>query len=193
MGSCGPKSVTTDPVLLRSSSKAWIPFGGYEEITFYHDTTQITFYGQGKETYFEEVRYMSDQGEFFTYQKDYFAGMEREKLMFTSPSSDYYLKYFLEKGKGETGEWDILYLQFSDGLYYSNDMKIVIYQSDDYNKGEVFSFKKKVTLNGNSYTDVYYHTQEQRPFELYYTEAKGIIAFKLRSNEIWTIDPDNLN
>ena len=69
----------------------------------------------------------------------------------------------------------------------------MVYQSDSYDKGENHLFKATVTLNGNVYSDVYYTTQERRPFELYYTQDRGIIGFKLASNELWTIDPDNQN
>lgn len=191
--SCGPKSVTTDPILLRESSKAWIPYSGEEQISFYNDTTEILFTGHGRVNYFESFRYMSDQSGFFTYQKDYYADLEREELMFTSQSTDYFFEYFLEKGKGESGEWDILRIKIADGSYYSNDMKIVVYQTDSYDKGEVYQYKDKITLNGNVYKNVYYKTQERRPFEIYYTEELGIVGFKVSSNEIWTIDPDNMH
>lgn len=193
LSSCGPKSITTDAELLRDASKAWIPYAGEEQITFYHDTNKIVFTGNGKETFFDHVRYMSDQSGFFTYQEDYYADLERQELYFTSQSTNYFLNYFLEKGKGETGNWDILRLKIADGNYYTNDMKIVVYESDSYDKGEVFQFKTSITLNGNVYSNVYYNTQERRPFELYYTEARGIIGFKVSSNELWTIDPDTLD
>jgi len=193
LSSCGPKSITTDPELLRETSKSWIPYAGEEQVTFYHDTMNLVFTGQGKETYFENKRYMSDQSGFFTYQEDYYADLERQGLSFSSQSTDYFLEYTLEKGKGETGDWDIIRLKIADGNYYTNDMKIVIYQSDSYDKGEIYRFKPSITLNGNEYTDVYFNTQERRPFELYYTQSQGVVAFKISSNELWTIDPDNLN
>jgi len=193
LSSCGPKSATTDAVLLKESSKAWIPYSGEEQIIFYQDTNKVIFTGNGKINYFENVRYMSDQSGFFTYQKDYYADLEREELLFTSSSSNYSLQYLLEKGKGESGEWDILRIRITDDSYYSNDMKICVYQTDSYDKGEVYEFKDKVTLNGNVYKKVYYKTQERRPFELYFTEERGIVAYKVSSNEIWTIDPDNMH
>ena len=193
LSSCGPKSITTEPELLRETSKSWIPYAGEEQVTYYHDTIKIVFTGHGKESYFENIRYMSDQSGFFTYQEDYYADLERQELYFGSQSTDYFLKYYLEKGKGETGDWDIIRLKIADGNYYANDMKIVIYQSDTYDKGETYKFKPIISLNGNEYTDVYFHTQERRPFELYYTQSRGIVAFKVSSNELWTIDPDNLN
>jgi hypothetical protein len=193
LGSCGPKSVTTDPVLLKESSKSWIPYAGEEQVTFYFDTDTVVFTGHGRVNYFDNVRYMTDQSGFFSSQEDYYADLEREELLLTSDSMVYFMQYCLEKGKGESGEWDIIRVKIADGNYYSNDMKIVIFQTDSFDKGEVYQFKDKVTLNGNDYLDVYYTTQERRPFELYYTRDRGIVAFKLSSNEIWTIDPDNLN
>ncbi len=193
VASCGPKSVTTDAVLLREDSRAWVPYSGEEQVTFYQDTSKILFTGNGKVNYFDNIRYMSDQSGFFSYQKDYYADLEREELVFTSQSSEYFLQYLLEKGKGESGEWDILRVKIADGSYYSNALKIVTYQSDSHDKGEIFEFKDKVTLNGNIYRNVYYLTQERRPFELYYTQERGIVAFKVSSAEIWTIDPDKVN
>lgn len=192
LASCSPKSKTTDPELLIQSSKDWIPYSGEEQIVFYHDTAAMIFTGNGKESYFDHVLYMSDQSGFFTYQKDYYADLERQELFFHNASFDYFLHYFLKKGKGETGHWDLLHVQIGDGHHYQNDMSIVIYESDDYNKGENFKFKPTISLNGNDYTNVYYNTQEQRPFEIYYTKDRGIIAFKVSSTELWTIDPDNL-
>ncbi len=191
--SCGPKSVTTDVVMLKEDSKTWVPYSGEEQIIYYQDTNKIIFTGNGKMNYFENVRYMSDQSGFFTYQKDYYADLERQEVKFTSQSSDYFLQYLLEKGKGESGEWDILRVKIADGSYYSNALKIVTWQSDSYDKGEIFDFKDKVTLNGNVYRDVYYLTQERRPFELYYNRERGIVAFKVSSAEIWTIDPDKMH
>lgn len=192
LSSCGPKSTTTDPELIRESSKAWIPFAGEEHVQFFNDTSTIVFTGMGKESYYENRLYMSDQSGFFTYQQDYYADLERQELYFTSSSSDYFIHYLLEKGKGESGDWDILRVQLADGNYYTNDMKIVVYETDSYDKGEYFLYKDQVTLNGNEYSNVYYNTQEQRPFEIYYTKESGIVAFKIAATEIWTIDPDNL-
>ena len=193
LSSCSPKDTTTDPVMLREDSKSWIPYAGEEQITFYHDTNKLVFSGNGRQSYYENIRYMSDQSGFFTFQQDYYADMEREDLLFSSSSSDYYLGYYLEKGKGESGEWDILRVRIEDGDYYSNAIKIVTYQSDSYDKGEVFSYKESISLNGNIYKKVYYSTQERRPFELYYTKSQGIVAFKESATEIWTIDSDKLD
>lgn len=192
LSSCGPKSKITDPELLIESSKGWIPYSGEEQIAFFHDTATMLFTGNGKETYFDHVLYMSDQSGFFTYQQDYYADLERQELFFHASSFDYFLHYFLKKGKGETGHWDQLYVQIGDGHHYQNQISIVIYESDDYNKGEMFKFKPSISLNGNEYTNVYYHTQEQRPFEVYYTKERGIVAFKVSATELWTVDPDNL-
>lgn len=189
MSSCGPKSITTDPEELSTTSKSWIPFNGNENITFYQDSNTVVFQGQGKESYFENVRYMSDQSGFFVYQEDYYADLEREDLIFESSSTDYFFIYHLEKDKGETGDWDILKVKVADGNYYANEIKLVIYETDSYDKGEIYKFKATVTLSGNVYTDVYYWTQESRPYELYYTQARGIVGYKVSTNEMWTIDP----
>ena len=66
-------------------------------------------------------------------------------------------------------------------------MKIVTYESDKYDKGEKYSFKPTVTLNGKVFTNVYFVKQERRPFEIYYTQQQGIVAFKLSAKETWTI------
>ncbi len=36
-------------------------------------------------------------------QKDFYADLERQELVFTSQETDYFMKYSLEKNKGETG------------------------------------------------------------------------------------------
>lgn len=190
---CSPKSTTTDAELLRDASRTWIPFTGHESIVFYNDNDTIIFTGSGKESYFENFRYMSDQSGFFTFQEDFYADLERQELYFNSPSLDYFFHYALEKGKGESGNWDILKVSIANEQNYSNDMKIVVYESDDYDKGEYYSFKAEITLNGNDYRNVYYNAQEQRPFEVYYTKERGIIAFKVSATELWTVDPDNLS
>ena len=130
---------------------------------------------------------MTDQSGFFTYQEDYYADLERQELFFESPSTPYFFRYYLEKNKGETGEWDILRVKIADGNYYTSEMKLVIYETDTYNKGETFKFKSKATLSGQVFDSVYYWTQERRPFELYYTKEQGIVGFKISSNELWTI------
>ena len=190
---CGPKSVTSDPALLHPSTQDWNPYSGSEQITFFMDDDTMIFNGYGKQTYFERVRYMTDQSGFFTTQKDFYADLERQKIMFHSESSNYYLQVLLEKGKSEAGEWDILNITMADGAYYKNDIRIVTYETDSYEKGEVFKVKEKVTLNGNLYRKVYYTTQDRRPFELYFTKDRGIIGFKTTSAQIWTIDPDKLD
>ena len=89
----------------------------------------------------------------------------------------------LERDKGDTGDWDIFRVSLGDGDYYKSEMKIVTYESDKYDKGENYSFKATVTLNGKVFNDVYYLKQERRPFEIYYTEQQGIVAFKLSALE----------
>lgn len=195
--SCSPKSETTETEPLSESSKLWIPFSGDERITFIsvgqnQDTSVMTFTGQEKISWFENIRYMTDQSGFINFQTDYYADLERLELYFTCPATDYFLKYSIQQNKGETGDWDIFKVELADGDYYKNEMKIVIYQTDKYDKGDNFAFKSSVKLNGQVYTNVYYLTQDRRPFELYYTEQLGVIGFKLSSNEIWTIQTDSI-
>ena len=184
---CSPKSVTTEYQDLKSSSKSWIPFNGYESVVFEFDTNTMVFTGIGKETTYDYVRYMTDQSGFFTVQKDYYAYLERQSLIFDSPTTDYFITYYLERDKGDTGDWDIFKVSVGDGDYYKSEMKIVTYESDSYDKGENYSFKATVTLSGKVFTNVYYLKQERRPFEIYYTQAQGIVAFKLSAKETWTI------
>ncbi|MCB2221044.1 MAG: hypothetical protein KQI35_11660 [Bacteroidetes bacterium] len=190
LASCGPKDVVTDPQVLPVSSTNWIPFQGNESITFEFDTNMMTFRGNGKISYFETVRYKTDQSGFFSFQKDYYADLERQMLVFESPSTEFFFTYYLEKNKSETGDWDILKVSISEGIYYSNEMKIVISETESLDKGDNFKFKSSLNLGGTSYTNVYYWKQERRPFELYYTKAQGIVAFKLSSNELWTLNQD---
>ncbi|MCD4697604.1 MAG: hypothetical protein K8S16_15365 [Bacteroidales bacterium] len=187
---CGPKSTTTEDETLSLMSKAWLPFEGAENITFEFDTSKLVFTGDGKETYFENVRYMTDQSGFFTVQEDYYADLERQHLNFESPAYPYFFSYYLEKNKGEYGSWDILKVTISDGVYYENVLKMAIFETDNFDKGESFRFQSKITLNGQSFDSVYYWKQERRPFELYYTKNQGIIGFKVSSNELWTISAD---
>jgi len=189
MTACGPKSVNTGQEDLQKASRDWIPFSGTESITYVYDTNEMVFTGQGKESYYENVRYMSDQSGFFTLQEDFFADLEREEVLFETPSTDYFIKYKLERNKGETGNWEVLTVTMADGDYYSNHMKIVVYESDIYDKGEVFNFSKSSTLNGIVYDSVYYWKQERRPFEIYYTKSQGVVGFKITPKEIWTLKP----
>jgi len=184
---CGPKSVTTDYQDLKSTSKSWIPFNGNESVVFEYDSSTMVFTGAGIEKYYDYVRHTTDQSGFFNVQKDYYAYLERQKLVFESPSTDYFITYFLERDKGDTGDWDIFRVSVGDGIYYGSEMKIVTYESDNYDKGERYSFKETVTLNGKVFNNVYFLKQERRPFEIYYTQQQGIVAFKLSALETWTI------
>jgi hypothetical protein len=184
---CGPKSVTTDYQELKSSSKSWIPFGGYETVSFEFDTNIMVFTGFGKESYYDYLRYMTDQSGFFNVQKDYYAYFERQSLIFESPNTDYFITYFLKRSKGDTGDWDTFRISVGDGDYYKNEMKIITYESNSFDKGERYSFKERVLLNGKEFDNVYYLKQERRPFEVYYTQQQGVVAFKLSAKEIWTI------
>lgn len=189
--SCGPKETFTGPVELSPESKSWIPFTGNESVTFKFDTNVVVYKGTGRESYFESIRYMSDQSGFIAMQEDYYADLERNTLVFESASSPYFFNYYLNKSKGETGEWDILHITIADGDYYQNQIKLVIYQTDDFNKGKKFKYQASKNLNGQVFDSVYFWTQSQRPFELYYTRSLGIIAYKTSSNELWVISSDS--
>jgi hypothetical protein len=184
---CGPKEITTDTITLSNASKDWIPFEGNETLTFGIEEDTIQFTGTGKISYFEKVRYMSDQSGFFNVQEDYYADLERQELVFESFTSPYFIRYYIEKGKSETGEWDMIHVTLGDGDYYKNEIRMVIYESDDYPKSENYQFKSTINLNGVSYSDIYYLKQERRPFELYYSKLQGIVGFKLSANELYTL------
>lgn len=186
---CSPSKEDTGTASLKEGSRQWIPFGGNESVTFISDTAEITFTGQGKDSLFENVRYATDQSGFFTVQKDYYADVESQTLYFKSSSTPYTFRYYLQKYMGETGEWDIIRVALLDGDYYKNEIKIVVYETDSYDKGEIFSFSSSMNLNGQVFTDVYFWKQENRPYELYYTQAEGIVGFKLASNELWSLKP----
>jgi hypothetical protein len=190
---CGPKSVTTEKEDLYSDSEKWIPFTGYEDVIFIHDTSEMVFSGSGRESYYENLRYMTDQGGFIGGQEDYYAELERQELFFNSTSTPYFISYFLERNKGELGDWDIFKIAVGDGDYYKNEMKIVTYETDNSDKGENFSFKNDVILNGIQFDSVYYKKQERRPFEIYYTLKQGVVGFKVSATELWTIKQDTLN
>lgn len=187
LSSCGPKSVSTDPEYLSSYSREWIPFTGLESLTFEYDTSEMTFTSDHKQIYYETVRYMTDESGFFRSQEDYYAEFERQKLEFTSPATPYFIRYYLERDKNELGDCDILKVAVGDGEYYKNEMKIVLYESDNSDKGENYKFKAHLRLNNIEFDSVYYWKQERRPFEIYYTKNQGVVAFKISSQEIWTI------
>jgi len=190
---CGPKSVTTAREDLNSSSRPWIPYAGNETVVYVYDTNEWIFNGLGKEVYYESVRYMSDQSGFFQVQEDFYADMERQELTFDSPSTPYFIKYYLERNKGQGGDWDIIRVSVGDGDYYKNEMKVVTYENDTYDKGEIYtSYSATKTLNGVQFDSVYYFQQERRPFGVYYNKRYGVIAFKVASAELWSIKLDNL-
>ena len=43
------------------------------------------------------------------------------------------------------------------------------------------------------FDSVYFKKQERRPFEIYYTQKLGVVAFKVSSTELWTIRQDTIN
>ena len=186
--SCGPKSVESDPIDLQPSSKAWMPFYGLEYIVYKNDTGTMIFKGQGRNSYYENKRYMTDASGFFSSQKDYYADFEREELTFESDQTSYIISYKLESDKGDVGDWDYLYVKMIEGTYYSNELKMITFTNSDYDFGQIYSYKKSVTLNGIVFDSVYFLKQSSRPMELYYTKRDGVIAFKLNAQELWTID-----
>ncbi|MEZ5082121.1 MAG: hypothetical protein R2750_01510 [Bacteroidales bacterium] len=188
---CSPKETSTGTAELSASSKSWIPFYGTESVVFKNDTNIAVYTGTGREDYFENVRYMSDQSGFITMQEDYYAELERNSIIFESSSSPYFFSYYLEKNKGETGEWDMLHVTIADGDYYKNQIKLVVFETDEFNKGEIYKFQATKNLNGHVFDSVYFWTQKQRPFELYYTKSLGIIAYKASSNKLWVIVTDS--
>jgi len=192
--SCGPKAVESDPINLQPSSKAWIPFYGLEYIVYKtvhnNDTSTIIFKGQGRNSYYDNKIYMTDASGFFSSQKDYYADFEREELTFESDQTSYIITYKLESDKGDVGDWNYLTVKMIDGTYYSNELKMITFTNSDYDFGQIYSFKKSVTLNGIVFDSVYYWKQSSRPMELYYTKKEGVIAFKLSATELWTIDKE---
>ncbi len=184
---CGPKEIESDPGLLSAQSKEWIPFEGDETVTFTSDEDTLRFEGTGKTTFFDKVRIMSDQSGFFKIQEDYYAKLERQELIFESPTSRYFMRYYLEKSKGETGEWDMIHISLADGDYYKNEIRILVFETDDFAKAETYEFKPSVNLNGITFHDIYYLKQERRPFELYFSKTQGIVGFKISANELFTI------
>jgi hypothetical protein len=189
---CGPKTVNTDSENLNPVSEAWIPYEGSESIVYEYDTLHMTFAGDEKESYYESVRYMTDQGGFIGGQKDYYADLERKKLIFNSVETPYFIQYHLERNKGELGDWDIFRVSVGDGDYYQNEMKIVTYETESSDKGENFTFKREMLLNGVNYDSVYFKKQERRPFEVYYTLKQGVIGFKVSATELWTLKQDTI-
>lgn len=189
---CGPKSISTERENLAKSSQEWIPFNGDESVVFEHDTNKMIFTGLNKTSYYENVRYMSDQSGFFQVQEDYYAELERVEMTFESDATSYIIKYYLERNKGDVGDWDVLRVCLSDGDFYKNEIKIIVYENNDFDKGEYFQYKTKVILNKVQFNDVYFRKQEQRPLEIYYTKESGIVAFKLSSQEVWTLKQDTI-
>jgi hypothetical protein len=188
LSGCGPTSVSSGKEDLQPDSKTWIPFAGNESITFKFEEEKMVFTATGMETFYEPVLYKTDQSGFFSIQKDYYADLERVHITFESPSTTYFLSYCLEKNKAETGDWDLLKVTISDNQYYANQLRIITYETDNFNKGKNFRLQATMTLGGKVFNDVYYWKQERRPFEIYYTRSQGVIAFKITSNQLWVIE-----
>jgi len=188
LNSCGPKSISTGKENIETSSEQWIPFNGEESVVFVHDTNKITFTSSAKVFFYDNERYMTDHGSFIALQEDYYADLERQTLNFTSNSTSYNIDYYLERNKGDVGDWDMLRVTMTDGNYYHNEIKIAVFNPSGSDLGELYEYKKTETLNGIQFDSVYSRKQPQRPFEIYYTKRKGVIAFKLSSQEIWTLE-----
>jgi hypothetical protein len=69
------------------------------------------------------------------------------------------------KLKAETG--NCFKVTISDNQYYSNQLRIITYETDDFNKGKNYRLQASMTLSGKVFSDVYYWKQERRPFEIY--------------------------
>lgn len=188
INSCGPKSISTGKENIESASEQWIPFNGEESVVFVYDTNKITFTSSARASFYENERYMTDQGSFIALQEDYYADLERQTLNFTSNSTSYNIDYYLERNKGDVGDWDLLKVIMADGNYYQNEIKIAVFNPSGSDLGEIYNYKKTLVLNGIQFDNVYYWTQPQRPFEIYYTKSEGVIAFKLSSQEIWILE-----
>ncbi|MCD4736881.1 MAG: hypothetical protein K8R53_12625 [Bacteroidales bacterium] len=173
---CEIKSITTDTENLTDTALSWIPFNGSETVIFESDSGEIAFYGTGYESFYENVRYMSDQSGFFKLQEDYYAEMERRTLVFISESSDYIITYYLERNKSEVGAWDELRVTIADGFYYDNEIKVVPYKSFDWEFG-VSGRKPQLNLNGTLFTNVYFNEQERRPQFLYLNQQFGVVGY----------------
>ncbi|MBM3435149.1 MAG: hypothetical protein FJY07_02900 [Bacteroidetes bacterium] len=193
LSGCGPKSITTIQENLNPESLDWIPFTGDEDISFIYDTNEMAYSSQAKQIYYDYLRYKTDQGGFFEGQKDYYADFERQSISFESESTPYFISYYLERNKGDLGDWDVFKVAVGDGDYYKNELKIITYESDSYDKGEDYDYKSELTLNGVTFDSVYFKKQDRRPFELYYTKKLGVIAFKVSSTEIWMIKQDSIS
>ncbi|MBN3034203.1 MAG: hypothetical protein JW861_01340 [Bacteroidales bacterium] len=187
LSSCEPKSVNSGTQYLRTSSLAWIPFSGYESVTFDMDTSELEFTGTGIQRYYENVLYKTDQEGFFKVQEDYYADMERLKLVFTSLNSDYEITYLLKRGKGAIGDWDELHVTLSDGFYYSNTVKKVVFKTAEWEYGEYAKYLPSIKLNKTTYGGVYYWMQERRPQELYINQIYGVVGFRTTSSGHWNL------
>lgn len=187
IAACSPTKEDTGTLALSASSASWIPFNGTENVIFVSDTLEMEFSGQGKLSVFESTRYSSDQSGFFSIQKDLYVDLEKQTLQFNSEETPYLINYYLQKYKGEAGTWDILRVSVADDQFYKNEIKIVVFETDKFDKGEVYDYSAKMNLGGTVYDSVYSHKQESRPFELYYTKKYGIVGFKLSANELWTL------
>jgi len=186
LSGCAPQEVDKGTQLLSSSSKLWVPYVGDEIISFADtDSNRLVFQGMGYTDYLERVLYQSDQSGLFKSQQDYYANMERMNLTFASDSTNYVLNFNLEANKSEVGDFDVLRVTVSDGAFYYNTLKIVVYKTSEFNYGEVFKKRPTLTLKGRTYANVYYWQQERRPFEVYFTKTEGIIAMTLFSDQLW--------
>jgi hypothetical protein len=183
---CASKSVNTATEYINQASLQWLPLNGTESLVYENDTGTLVFTGTGVETYFEKVRYKTDQDGMFKVNEDYYANMERREMRYVSDTTGYEIIILQERCKGDIGSWDVLHVTLADGFYYQNIIKIITYKTANWNYGES-SMHKAIKLNGVQYTNVYYNVQERRPRELYVNQARGIIGFTTSSEEVWTL------
>lgn len=186
--SCEPKDINSGKYSFSSASKSFIPFKGGERIVFMvNDTTNLEFYEAGIEDYYENVRYKSDQSGFFSAQNDYYADVERLIVTFVSDSSEFVIKYVLEKNMTEIGEYDMLKIIMTDEKYYQIMLKRVVYKEKSWEYGETYVEKPSVSINGSTFLNILLWTQDKRPLSIYYNKTQGVVGFRLTPEEIWSL------
>lgn len=186
--SCEPKSINSGQYILSDASRSFIPFSGDETVVFMvDDTTTLEFYEAGVENYFETVRYKSENNGILSTQEDYYADVERLKVTFVSDSSEWIIKYLLEKHMTEIGEYDMLKVILTDEKYYEIMLKKVVYKEAEWAYGETFYEKPSVSINGSTFLNVLNWLQDKRPLSIYYTKTQGVVGFRLTPEEIWSL------
>ncbi len=192
--SCEPKSINSGQYNLSAASKSFIPFSGNEKVVFMvNDTVTLEFYEAGVENYYETVRYKSDNSGILSTQEDYYADVERLKVTFVSDSSDWIIKYILEKNMTEIGEYDMLKVVLTDEKYYEISLKKVVYKEANWDYPEAFTEKPSVAINGSTFLNVLLWLQDKRPLSIFYTKTQGVVGFRLTPEEIWSLKSISYN